>query len=94
MAKLCITDESENFKGKRVIVRVDYNVVEDGKIKDTFRIDSTLETIKKLLDFGAKSVILLSHSGRPKGRDEKLSLKVVAEYLKNKLGMEVYFHEI
>jgi len=93
MAKLCITDESENFKGKRVIVRVDYNVVEDGKIKDTFRIDSTLETIKKLLDFGAKSVILLSHSGRPKGRDEKLSLKVVAEYLKNKLGMEVYFHE-
>ncbi|MFZ8825240.1 MAG: phosphoglycerate kinase [Candidatus Caldipriscus sp.] len=92
MGKLCITDEPQAFKDKRVLLRVDYNVVEDGKIKAPFRIDSTLETIKKLLEFGAKNIILLSHSGRPKGKDEKLSLRSVADYLKEKLGMEVYFH--
>jgi phosphoglycerate kinase len=92
MGKLCITDEPQAFKDKRVLLRVDYNVVEDGKIKAPFRIDSTLETIKKLLEFGAKNIILLSHSGRPKGKDEKLSLRPVADYLKEKLGMEVYFH--
>ncbi len=92
MGKLCITDEPQAFRDKRVILRVDYNVVEEGKIKAPFRIDSTLETIKKLLEFGAKSVIILSHSGRPKGKDESLSLKPVADYLKEKLGMEVYFH--
>ncbi|MEO0139151.1 MAG: phosphoglycerate kinase [candidate division WOR-3 bacterium] len=93
MNKLCITDEPEYFKDKRVILRVDYNVVKDGKIEDTFRIDSTLETIKKLLEYGAKGIILLSHSGRPKGKDESLSLKPVAGYLKDKLGFEVYFHD-
>lgn len=92
MNKLCITDEQSYFKGKRVILRVDYNVIKDGKIEDTFRIDSTLETIKKLLEYGAKGVIILSHSGRPKGKDESLSLKPIADYL-NKKGFNVYFHD-
>ncbi len=93
MEKLCITDEPEYFREKRVLLRVDYNVVENGEIKDTFRIDSSLETIRKLQDFGVKSIVILSHSGRPKGKDERFSLKPVAEYLKGKLNQEIHFHE-
>jgi len=93
MGKLCITDEPEYFKDKRVLLRVDYNVVENGEIKDTFRIDSSLETIKKLQEFGVKSIVIISHNGRPTGKDEKLSLKPVAEYLQKTLNQEIYFHE-
>jgi phosphoglycerate kinase len=67
--------------GKRVLVRVDYNVPMDaGRILDDSRIRATLPTIEYLRDHGAK-VILMSHLGRPKGRDEALSLRPVAERL-------------
>src|SRR3974377_1013625 len=67
-------------KGKRVRVRADLNVpVENGVVADATRIDRLAPSIAELADKGAK-VILLSHFGRPKGRDEKNSLKpVVAE---------------
>ena len=67
-------------KGKRVLVRVDLNVpVENGVVTDATRIDRLAPSITELADKGAK-VILLSHFGRPKGRDAKNSLKpVVAE---------------
>jgi len=67
-------------KGKRVLVRVDLNVpVENGVVTDATRIDRFAPSIAELADKGAK-VILLSHFGRPKGRDAKNSLKpVVAE---------------
>ena len=67
-------------KGKRVLVRVDLNVpVENGVVTDATRIDRLAPSIAELADKGAK-VILLSHFGRPKGRDAKNSLKpVVAE---------------
>ncbi len=93
MRLLTIRDETEAFKGKRVLVRVDYNVVKGGKISDTYRIDRTLPTIKALLNAGAKQVVLASHSGRPKGRDKSLSLKPIVKYLKDKLGEEVGFVE-
>src|SRR5438094_5256265 len=70
-----------DVKGKRVLMRVDYNVPLDaGKILDDSRIQATLPTISYLREQRAK-VILMSHLGRPKGRDESLSLRPVAERL-------------
>src|SRR5579885_2601361 len=67
-----------DVKGKRVLLRVDLNVpVENGIVADATRIERAAPTITELADKGAK-VILLSHFGRPKGRDAKNSLKPVA----------------
>ncbi|RUM57638.1 MAG: phosphoglycerate kinase [Persephonella sp.] len=82
-----------DVKGKRVLVRVDYNVPLDefGNIVDDVRIRETIPTINCLLDKNAK-VILASHLGRPKGeRNPKYSLKPVAERLKRLLETEVKF---
>jgi len=77
-----LTVEDINPKGKRVFVRVDFNVPldENQKITDDTRIRESLKTIQYLSDKGAK-VVLCSHLGRPKGVDEKLRLKPVAERL-------------
>lgn len=71
-----------NVKGKYVLLRDDFNVqIEDGKIVDTFRIDSSQSTIKHLISNGAR-VVICAHLGRPKGkRDETLSLRPIAEYM-------------
>jgi phosphoglycerate kinase len=85
--------EDLDLKGKRVLIRVDFNVpLENGQVKDNQRIEGALPTIKYVLDHGAKSVILMSHLGRPDGkRVEKESLKPVAEELQKLLGKEVKF---
>ena len=79
-------------KGKRVLVRCDFNVpIKDGKITDETRIVGALPTIKKLIDDGAK-VILCSHMGKPKGEPKpELSLAPVAARLSELLGKEVVF---
>ena len=80
-----------DVKGKKVLVRCDFNVPqkEDGTITDNRRIVAALDTIKYLLDHKAK-VILCSHLGRPKGEFKKeFSLKPVAEELSKLLGQEV-----
>ena len=79
-------------KGKRVLVRCDFNVpIKDGKITDETRIVGALPTIKKLIEDGAK-VILCSHMGKPKGEPKpELSLAPVAERLSAHLGKEVIF---
>jgi phosphoglycerate kinase len=83
-------DQAE-VKGKRVLVRVDLNVpTEDGKVTDTTRLERIVPTITELADKGGK-VILLSHFGRPKGRDPKQSLKPVADKLSAILGRPVAF---
>ncbi len=93
MRLLTVKDEPQAFKDRTVLVRVDYNVVKGGKITDTYRIDRTLPTIRFLLEAGAKRVVLASHSGRPKGKDDSLSLRPIVNYLKEKLEEEVGFVE-
>jgi len=81
-----------DVQGKRVLVRVDFNVpIENGKVLDDWRLRATLPTIRYLTERGAK-VILLSHLGRPKGkRDEQFSLRPVAQRLSELLGQPVQF---
>lgn len=80
--------------GKRVLVRVDFNVpMQDGAITDATRIDRALPTITELSKAGAK-VLLLSHYGRPKGSpNPEMSLKPVAAALGDRLGGPVEFAE-
>ena len=81
----------QELEGKRVFVRVDFNVpIEDGVITNDKRIRAALPTINYLMDHKAK-VILCSHLDRPKGWDPKLSLKPVAERLSRLLEKEVRF---
>lgn len=82
-----------DVKGKRVLVRVDYNVpIKDGVVQDDTRVTASLPTIRKLLEMGAASVVLMSHFGRPKnGPEAKYSLKPVAEVLSKALGQDVTF---
>jgi phosphoglycerate kinase len=86
------TVRDADVQGKRVLVRVDFNVpIENGKVLDDWRLRATLPTIRYLTERGAK-VILLSHLGRPKGkRDEQFSLRPVAQRLSELLGQPVQF---
>jgi len=90
MEKLTVKDV--DLKGKKVIMRVDFNVpLKDGKITDETRIKAALSTIEYVLEKGAK-VILLSHLGRPKGEKKpEFSLKPVADRLNEILNSNVYF---
>lgn len=85
-------EDLKDLKGKKVLVRCDFNVpLKEGVIQNYNRIDGALPTIKKLLEGGAK-VILCSHLGKPKGEPVKeLSLAPVAPALSERLGVEVKF---
>ncbi len=82
-----------NFKGKKAIVRVDFNVPLDKKtfvVTDDTRIRGALPTIKKITGDGG-CCILMSHLGRPEGRQDKYSLKPVIPVLEKHLGFKVQF---
>lgn len=82
-----------NFKGKKVIVRVDFNVPLDKatlEVTDDTRIRGALPTIRKIIGDGG-CAILMSHLGRPEGRMEKFSLKPVLPVLEKHLGIKVKF---
>jgi phosphoglycerate kinase len=87
------TLDQADLKGKRVLVRVDLNVpMENGRVSDATRIERAVPTIREIADKGGK-VILLSHFGRPKGRDPKQSLRPVAAAVAEVIGRPVAFAE-
>src|SRR2546421_13086465 len=90
MAKKTVADV--DVKGKRVLMRVDFNVpLEGGKITDDRRITQALPTIKNVIDRGGR-LVLMSHLGRPKGGPEpKFSLKPTGDRLAQLLGKPVQF---
>jgi phosphoglycerate kinase len=83
-----------DVKGKRVLVRVDFNVpIKDGKVGDDTRVRAALPTLEYLLEKGA-ALVLCSHLGRPKGTaDTKYSLRPVADHLSELLKSPVHFAE-
>ena len=91
MNKMTLRDVE--LKGKKVIMRVDFNVpVKEGVIKDDTRIKGALPSIKYVLDNGGK-LILMSHMGRPdeKGITADTTMKIVADYLGKMLGKNIVF---
>ena len=83
---------SFDLKDKRVLIRVDYNVpIENGVVKDAYRIQRSIPTIKECLESGA-SVVLMSHLGRPNGKiNEEFSLISVGEVLSDFLEIPIKF---
>lgn len=83
-----------HVEGKTVLVRADYNVPlnEKGEISDDLRIRASLPTIQYLLKHNAK-VVIISHLGRPHGREEKYSLEPIAHRLAELTGVEVRFSD-
>ena len=89
------TIEDYNFRNRRALIRVDFNVPLNAafQVTDETRINAAIPTIKKITDEGG-SVVLMSHLGRPKdGPTEKYSLKHILPTLSSKLGVEVQFAE-
>jgi phosphoglycerate kinase len=85
------TLDDADVKGKRVLVRVDFNVpIHNGEVADVSRIERNSPTIVEIADRGGK-VILLSHYGRPKGPDAKDSLKGVAATAARIIGRPIAF---
>jgi phosphoglycerate kinase len=85
------TLDQADLRGKRVLVRVDLNVpMKDGKVSDDTRIRAAAPTITEIADKGGKA-ILLSHLGRPKGRDPKETLRPIAAEVARAIGRPVAF---
>ena len=85
--------DNYNFSGKKVLMRVDFNVPlnENLEITDDTRIVTAIPTMQKIFAEGG-SIILLTHLGRPKGKfNEKMSLKIIQPHLSQLLDREVKF---
>lgn len=87
-----ITIDDFNFENKKALIRVDFNVPlnENFEVTDNSRIKAAKPTIIKILEDGG-SCILMSHLGRPKGFEEKYSLKHILSAVEDELGVEVIF---
>jgi len=92
MVKINQLDDNSNIEGKRVLLRVDFNVpINDGAITENSRIEKVLPTIRFLINKKAK-IIIIAHLGRPKGKIvPKLTLKPIAEKLSVHLAQDVVF---
>tara|TARA_B100000989_G_scaffold68588_1_gene47764 strand:+ start:7697 stop:8884 length:1188 start_codon:yes stop_codon:yes gene_type:complete len=86
--------EQQDLKNKKVIVRVDLNVPldDDDNVTDTTRIVACKETVDLILEKGG-ICILISHLGRPKGKENKFSLKKIIDTVSSVLGRKVFFYE-
>jgi phosphoglycerate kinase len=89
------TLKDANIKNKKVILRVDFNVIiQNGQVTEDFRMRATLPTINYLLENGAKRIVILSHFGRPNGeRNSDYSLAPAAKHLSDLLKKDVEFQE-
>ena len=92
--------QDTQLNNKLVLIRVDHNVVKKGSIKDPYRIDASIPTIKHILENGGKP-ILMSHIGRPRNKktgeiniSEKNSIEPVVEYLKDQLYLHPFPSEL
>lgn len=90
--------QDADLKGKKVLVRFDFNVplskTEPRTITDASRIDQAIPTIRLMLEKGASKIVMISHLGRPDGQvNPKYSLEPVAQYLASKLGTDVILSE-
>ena len=85
---------ADHFKSiKRVLIRVDYNVpIHNGAISDLTRIEATIPTINYFLSLG-KQIVLISHLGRPKGINDKYSLRILVKPLSRLLNRDVVFYQ-
>jgi len=92
MVKINQLDDYLNIQGKRILLRVDFNVpINDGAITENSRIEKILPTIKFLINKKAK-IIIIAHLGRPKGKIvPELTLKPIAKKLSNYLNQDVVF---
>lgn len=88
------TIDDYNFNNKRALIRVDFNVPldEEMKVTDANRIEAAKPTIIKILEDGG-SVVLMSHLGRPKGKESKYSLQHITSKVSEVIGVEVKFVE-
>jgi phosphoglycerate kinase len=78
-----------SLRGKKILLRSDFNVpIKAGKIQDDYKIVASLPTIRFLVRYGCK-VVMVTHLGQPKEKDKKYSTKPIATYLSKKLGMKV-----
>ena len=86
--------ENQDLSNKRVIIRVDLNVPLDknGSVTDTTRIEACKETVNTVIKLGG-SCVLISHLGRPKGKEKTLSLKNIVETVSAVMDRPVLFHE-
>ncbi len=89
------TVEDFNFKNKRALIRVDFNVPlnDNNEVTDTSRIDAAKPTIIKILEDGG-SCVLMSHLGRPKGKQEEFSLKHIVNTIEDIMGVETKFANV
>ena len=92
MIKIKQLEDKYNIEGKRVLLRVDFNVpINDGSITESSRIEKVLPTIKSLINKKAK-IVIISHLGRPKGKIvPELTLKPIATKLSSYLNQDVFF---
>ncbi len=93
LKKLTIDKLGKQLSNQRVLMRVDFNVpIKNGKITDETRIIESLQTINYAYEQGARSIVLLSHMGRPNGeKNKKYSLEPIASVLSKHLGKDVEF---
>ena len=84
-----------NLDGKKIILRCDYNVpMKNQKIMSTKRIDESLPTLRFILNQNIKKLIIISHLGRPKGKDKKYTLLPVKKYLEKILNRNIFFSNL